>query len=230
MSPRDRRRLWRQFRRKWLADDGRSYEPPEAGSEIPLRLWADHPHPTRIVFFSKDVLLRRWRESGLRLPSSWLVLERIGFPEPAYLKRIVEIYASVRAPICFVGDLDPLDLSSFLALRALDQDFATRRAALPVTWVGLSDPWVELCRRHLGLRTSLPILDMKSLEQEHWKVLAQVAPDVRATIGPECAALLDRGKTLDVAGMSGIASYGADFPQRLLAYVKNAVRRPVPRR
>jgi len=230
MRTHDRRRLWSQFRRKWLADDGRSYEPPEAGSEVPLRLWVDHPRPTRIVFFSKDVLLRRWRESGLRLPSSWLVLERIGFPEPAYLKRVAELYASLRAPICFVGDLDPLDLSSFLALRAGDQDFATRRPALPVTWVGLSDPWLEFCRRHLRPPASLPALDMKPLEQEHWRVLGEVAPDVRDTIGPECAALLDRGKTLDVAGMSGIASYGADFPQRLLAYVKNAVRRAGPRR
>ena len=71
---------------------------------------------------------------------------------------------------------------------------------------------------------------MRPLEQEHWKVLAQVAPDVRETIGPECAALLDRGKTLDVAGMSGVASYGAEFPERLLAHVKNAVRRVMPRR
>jgi hypothetical protein len=230
MSTRDRRRLWRQFRRKWLADDGRSYEPPAAGSEVPLRLWADHSHPTHIVFFSKEVLLRRWLESGLWVPSRWLVLERMGFPEPAYLKRVADLYTSLRAPICFVGDLDPLDLSSFLAVRALHQDFITRRPALPVTWVGLSDPWLALCRRHLRPRASLPILDMKPLEQEHWKVLAQVAPEVRATIGPECAALLDRGKSLDVAGMSGIAAYGADFPQRLLAYLKNAVRRARPRR
>src|SRR5512141_364886 len=156
MSTRDPRRLWRQFRRKWLADDGRSYEPPEAGSEVPLRLWADHEHPTRIVFFSKDVLLRRWLESGLWLPSSWLVLERMGLPEPAYLKRVAELHASLRAPICFVGDLDPLDLSSFLALRAFHQDFATRRPALPVAWVGLSDPWLDLCRRHLRPKASVP--------------------------------------------------------------------------
>lgn len=230
MNSTERQRLWKRFRRKWIADDGRTYEPVEAPTEIPLQLWTGSQRPTRIVFFSKDSMLRSWLASQLWLPTTWLVLERRGFPGRAYLQRVAEIHASARVPICFIGDLDPLDLSSFLALRTLEQDFVGEKLALPVTWGGISDPWLRLCRQYMRPgRLALPTLDMSPLEQEHWQVLSQVAPELRAMIGPECAALLDSGKTLAVEGASGAGIYADDFPGRLRDYVKGVVRRVKPR-
>lgn len=99
MTALDRRRLWRRFRRAWLEDDGQQYEPPESERDVPLRLWAGRSRPTRIVYFSKDTLLLRWLQQGIRLPEHWLALERRGFPEPAYLERFAELLRPVRLPI-----------------------------------------------------------------------------------------------------------------------------------
>jgi hypothetical protein len=177
------------------------------------------------VVLSKDTLLLPWFRGEIRPPDDWLILARRGFPEASYLERFGEICALARASVCFIGDLDPLDLTSFLALRALDQD-VTRSRALRVEWCGVSDSWLRLCRRNLRKgQQSLPLLDMKPLEREHWLALTRVAPELREAVGPECAALLDDGKTFAIEGASGTAFYNDEFPNRLFDYLKRRIRR-----
>lgn len=219
-----RRRAWHRFRRKWRSDRGRTYEPPNSGEQIPIRLWASRSPPARAVVFSKDTLLLRWIKQDIRLPRSWLTLERRGFPEGAFLKRFGEICAGARVPVIYVGDLDPLDLSSFLALRALDEDI-TKPQALSVLWGGISDRWLRLCRTHLReADRDLPMLPMTPLEREHWQALLDSAPEIREAVGPASAALLDSGMKLEVEGASGAGFYSDDFPALLLKSLKGWIR------
>jgi len=160
----------------------------------------------------------------MRLPSSWIVLERIGFPDRAHLELLASLHDQARVPMCFVGDLDPLDLSTFLAMRALAHDFVDRRPALPLSWVGIADPWIRLCRRWLEAGRSLPLLPMVPLEREHWNVLRRVAPELPATLGPASAHILDSGQKLDIAGAAG-GFYRRAFPIHLFEHLKRAVHR-----
>lgn len=219
-----RQKRWRKFRQKWLRDDAgaQTYEPATTAPGIPLSLWPARRTPRRVVFLSKDLLYRSWVDRQFVVPPDWTVVARFGFPDEPLLALLAGLHKQLRVPWCFVGDLDPLDLSVFLAMRALAVDFVGHRQALPMTWVGINDPWLALCRRWLEPGKALPALPMESLEREHWSVLREVAPELPAIIGPESARLLDGGKMLDIAGASG-GLYRVGFPAQILKHLVKRV-------
>lgn len=224
----DRQRLWRSFRRKWLQDDAgaQTHEPAWTTPELPLSIWPARRRTRRIVFLSKTRLYDAWLERSWtkppKIPPDWTIVSRIGFPDEPQLAVLASLHKLLRVPWCFIGDLDPLDLTAFLAIRALSVDFVGRRPAIPMTWVGISDVWLKLCRKWLDPGWSFPIKEMNPLEPEHWRVLRVVAPELPAIIGPECTRLLDAGQTLDVAG--AINFYKPGFVPRLFKLLVTTVQ------
>lgn len=223
MNP--RQNLWRAFRQKWLRDDvgAKVHEPPWTTPERPLCIWPARRKTRRVVFLSKDTLYYRWADLKPGLPPDWTVLARIGVPDEPQMALMADLHKRLRVPWHYIGDLDPLDLTAFLVMRALSIDFVGRRHVLPVTWLGINDPWLALCRRWQDPKWMIPTFKMNPLEPEHWRVLREVAPELPDTIGPECTRLLDSGETMDVLGASG-GGYKPGFHERLLKHLATAVR------
>ncbi|HYV46662.1 MAG TPA: hypothetical protein VFA20_17470 [Myxococcaceae bacterium] len=220
----DRQKLWRKFRQKWLRDDvgAKVHEPPWTTPERPLCVWPARRKTRRVVFLSKDYVYYRWVGGGLSVPPDWMVLSRIGVPDEPQMAFMADLHKKLRVPWHYIGDLDTLDLTAFLVMRALNIDFVGRRHALPVTWLGINDTWLALCRRWKDPRWRISFGQMNPLEPEHWSVLREVAPELPDTIGPECTRLLDCGQTLDLAAASG--GYKPGFHPRLMKHLVATAR------
>src|SRR3954469_12643328 len=153
----DRQKLWRKFRQKWLRDDvgAKVHEPPWTTPQRPLCVWPARRKTRRIVFLSKDSVYYRWVDSP-GIPPDWTVLARIGVPDEPQMAFMTDLHKRLRVPWHYMFDLDPLDLTAFLVMRALAIDFVGRRPALPMTWLGINDPWLALCHRWQGPQWKIP--------------------------------------------------------------------------
>ena len=109
---------------------------------------------------------------------------------------------ALRAPLVFVGDLDPLDLATFSTLaRALD--------GLPVRYAGVGDPWIALCERHLASGTTLRELctAMSEPERAALRQADAIGLGWAALAGPRGAALFESGVKLELEAASNPAYF-----------------------
>ena len=106
-------------------------------------------------------------------------------------------------PIWFVGDLDPLDVTAFLSLKA---------EGLDARYLGIGDDWLRLC---VATGMTLPTIALSPFELANLRALE--AFDLGALLGEEGAALLSTGHKLELEGASNEAFYGADHTERMRA-------------
>jgi len=223
MTPaRSKARTWRGFRahalRSPVAD---RYEPLRAETWSSVKLYVPKNAPRFSLFFTRRYLCQLWVESG-DFPERLFAMVRYGLPTRAYFELIKLVADRARRPLGFVGDLDPFDLTTFLALRSGDPDLRRpAHRALELSYRGIDDRWLELCERHLLPRWkgALPLIKMSSLEQEHAELIIRLAPWLLELTGPRCAGLLRSGMKLELEGASNPAFYGNGFPKRLLAHL-----------
>src|SRR5262249_26105692 len=76
-------------------------------------------------------------------------------------------------------------------------------SAVPVRYLGIDDRWLRLCRQNLhptarGLDSIT--IQMVTAEQEHFRVVKRILPDLDRLIGSECLALLESGRKLELEG------------------------------
>jgi hypothetical protein len=95
--------------------------------------------------------------------------------------------------LCFLGDLDPLDLTVFLELRD-NVDHRLRH-------VGVSEPLLALMDRNS--KTSRPVVEslaipMTAFEVRHWNLLKSLAPEISTMLGPRATSLLDGGRKVEL--------------------------------
>lgn len=122
--------------------------------------------------------------------------------------------ASLRAPLAFFGDLDPQALHAFAALRAGGRRalLGGRTRALPVTWLGLDSRWLDWSCGALGM-TEAPrawMIQMNWLDEEYWRLVKRLVPDVRQLVGRRAYNLLESGQKIEVE-----AVYGLPFVEEL---------------
>jgi hypothetical protein len=218
---------WTRFRarasRPPIADQ---YEPLRAETWSPIQVYVPQGPPRALLFFTKPFLYRLWMEQG-EVPPHLFAIIRYGIPTLAYWKLIKDTATRLRLPLCFVGDLDPLDLTAFVALRCGDPDLkAPHRRALPITFGGIDDRWLELCERGLlpARKGALPLIRMSEIEQEHRDVLFSLAPWLEEQIGPRCAELLRSGLKLELEGASNPDLYRQGFTRTLLKHLLKRAR------
>jgi len=97
--------------------------------------------------------------------------------------------------VCFLGDADPADLLVFTWLRS----------QMAVTYAGVNDSLMS----KIGVRwtdgVSVPLADSESAALP---LLAELCPNFRALLGAQCAGLLDRGRKLEVEGVTSLSNVG----------------------
>jgi len=94
--------------------------------------------------------------------------------------------------VVFLGDADPVDLLIFVWLRS----------QMPVSYVGVNDRLIQ----KLGVRVEdFMTISLADDEKAAISLLASLCPDYRTVVGPQCAALLDRGRKIEIEAVVNFA-------------------------
>jgi hypothetical protein len=133
----------------------------------------------------------------------------LGPSERAFVRGLVDYLG---APVCFVGDLDPLDLATYATLVA-------DSAALNVSYDGISDSWLEACEadlaRHAGQTLQRVCIPMDDAEREGWTALVGLGVDWPALAGPRAVSMLGSGVKLEVEAATNPTLYSSAFRAEL---------------
>jgi hypothetical protein len=124
-----------------------------------------------------------------------------------------------RAELCFVGDLDPHDLTIFLTLAV-----ELKKLSVPVRYSGINDAWIELCNRFLpepdvNIPGKLPTVPLDAYEQEHLRLLNGLAMSWDEVVGPASMAMLRGGSKLELEGASNPGCYREGFSGELKRFI-----------
>ena len=213
---------WSAFRARAKRRPGAdAYEPLQTDTWYSVEVFAPPSLPKALLFFTRRFLCKVWLEQD-RYPKHLLSMVRGGVLTLGYWRWIRDAAKQARLPLCFVGDLDPYDLTTFLVLRSGDPDLRRPgRQALPITFAGIDDSWLELCEGHLlpRMRGELPVIKMAGLELEHRDIVLHLAPWLLDLVGPRCADLLRSGMKLEVEGASNPSFYDEGFHPALRAHL-----------
>jgi hypothetical protein len=176
--------------------------PPDdlVGTSI-VPAWVHPPMPAmrKTLFFPKvSVVLRdRWLPP---LPPDVRTIVRYAIPTNNSVDLLRA--AGCLAPgsvLHFVGDLDPLDLTIFLALKHL-------AAEVHVVLCGVNDTWTKQCVAVRRGAHDLPTIAMTAFERAHLDLLEQWT-SVEALVGPVAWQMLKSGYKLELEGAVNPAFY-----------------------
>jgi hypothetical protein len=212
--------------------DATSTAPPDepvvpAGVWPPLEFYAATSRAIRGFFFTKNWLPRMWLRSDVFPPQTDAVVHH-GMPSRRQCDLLRAHAKKSGVAMRFVGDLDPLDLSVFVALQAGGAPLRTRLAPpVPVIYAGIDDSWLALCEHRIRDREIRTVLiPQNQTERKLLSELERSGVDIETLVGPRCATLLRDGLKLEIEGASNAAFYGKDF----MAHLLHRLLRPPPRR
>jgi hypothetical protein len=183
----------------------------------PLEFYVSTARPARVFFFTKVWLPRMWLRSD-RYPERTDAIVHYGMPSRRQCELLRAHARATGMVLRFVGDLDPLDLAVFRSLQSGGAPLRGRPApAVPVTYTGIDDEWLEFCERRLGGRSLATVcIRQDATEKKLLAGLVRAGVDLDALVGPRCAALLRSGLKLEIEGASNAAFYGKDVMRELL--------------
>lgn len=118
------------------------------------------------------------------------LISRIGLPNIEDVSWMRDMLGQNK--LMFIGDMDPGDLMIFAWLRA-------HLGHAQVIHLGISDSYLN----HLGVE--LPqsyIMSCSASEQKSLPLLGTVLPDFRDIVGPDCAALLEDGRKIELEAVA----------------------------
>lgn len=177
------------------------YEPIAPSDWPPLQVLLPVGRESRrAVYLTKDSVLSRWMAEDL-LPRDWVVLCRSGLPTDEYMREVRGRLAKAR-PAIFVGDLDPLDLHVYLALR-YGKTLLGGRPLVSLKYGGINDACLRLCDRNIkyGRRLDEIMFRMRPSEIRHFAILDSMV-DIAAIVGKRSHELLRAGWKLELEGMT----------------------------
>ncbi|MBI5478013.1 MAG: hypothetical protein HY906_04110 [Deltaproteobacteria bacterium] len=226
--------LWREFARHAAKEDP-TYDPVAPGvwppSWPPATYHLSTPAPKRLLYFTKDFLLKQWLQQG-PLPAGLGAVVRYGMATPNYCAWVKREAKALRLPVLFVGDCDPYDLTVFLSLqRGSDELVKTPATTVPVQYLGIDDRWLAMCAAAFSPPEGgnpdfkLVMVEMTPLERRHLEVLLKVAPELERLVGPRCRQILLAGRKLELEGACSRSLYAEGFCQKLLHHVEHAAPR-----
>lgn len=185
-----------------------------SGASVPQRIDIMRPARTRLVLLCpKSQPVAWWRESG-GLPADLATFVSPTPSDPRGLS-LLESLAG-RAPVAFVGDLDPPALVQFVET----QRMAARRVR--VAYGGIDDGWLDLVEAGLTRPWRLERV-LIALEADERALLPKLerAIDLDRLVGPRSAALLRGGRKLEIEGASNPRFYGPDHFRRLMKRIRS---------
>jgi hypothetical protein len=184
----------------------------------------------RILYATKHSIIDTLILAG-NIPSKVMILSRPGVVARSYADIVRREALARRASIGFVGDLDPLGLTTYVSLVAGGFDKGSRPLEA-VSYIGLDDNWLQLCERELLADLRKPCLPetdvpvalctvMTPFERDHLDVLDSFI-DLASILGERCLAILHAGFTIDLSMASDPRRYETGFPEKLLRHVLSA--------
>lgn len=207
---------WSRFR-KQAARKGTSFEPVPTETT----LWFGTRPPRQFVYFPKHAFFWHMERQNLT-PRDWLVVVRSWFPNREFLRAARALARSFRLPIVFVGDLRPMELTFFAAMRMGSATFSRRdRVPLPIRYAGIDDRWLAIAdefRRPGAQQLDCP---MDSFEREHYEVLKKLLPDLERIVGERCFSLLESGKVFMMEMMWAGGGYKEGYLERLIEHLRS---------
>jgi hypothetical protein len=181
----------------------RSPAPPDCVESglSPADLWMGIEQPQRLVYVTKLTLHRRI--VGLFHPTAPLLLYGCGgLPSAAVCEHLHATQRYFRAPAFFLGDLDPGDLTVFLALTRGNPRLRVGRQGGSLKYLGVGDRFLDLFRRRLSMaQFKMSVLDMSPDEVHHYQLIRKMFLNIEEVIGSESLALLESGKKIEVEGL-----------------------------
>ncbi len=197
--------IWSSFRKGIARDD----EWSSPSSNPPLTYVQGSGPCERLYYMTKPILFKRLLPRA-RFPGGIAAFVRYGLVPSRYSVVVKETAIRLRldAPVAFVGDLDPYDLSVFLSLHQGSPSLKRRtRYSPPIAYLGINDEWLDRCvrlsRPEVTRPEQLPVcIRMTDFERRHVDVLLRAAPQLRTVIGEGASALLERGYKLELEGAS----------------------------
>jgi hypothetical protein len=197
------------------ADGDRSQQFERCARDYALEIIAPLSSCRKALFLAK----RGWLDVGLRLdqeiPHDVAVLSRHGpLSEPQ--KRLVEqVIEQLAAPLFFVGDLDPTDLTTYATLISGNREGSKLSKA---RYLGVGDEWIKLCESDSPkIPLSVCCIPLDAGERSALDRLTGLAIDWRKVVGKRGMKLLASGMKLELEGASNPAIYTPEFRQKLVS-------------
>jgi hypothetical protein len=139
------------------------------------------------------------------------IFDKQGPLEERYMPCIAQEAVRLKQSIKFLGDLDPLDLTSFLVLKTGMDHYKIK-----VNYCGIDDEWIRVCTEVLsknqrGKPRTIPTIPMTPFEVEHMRLLEYLPIDWKDVIGPLSLELLRKGRKLELEGATNPAFYSSSL-------------------
>ena len=207
---------WLEFRDR-IEKKGLEYE-SLMPFPYPLELRYGDRKSKRLFFFTKG----SFPGFSQHNPGSqhWLGIERYGILTPEALDTLHFLVNGFQLPLVFVGDLRPIDLTTFALLRTGTTDFSRRGARpLPVTYAGINDDWLALSDQYRLRGQKMLECPMDRWEREHLALLHEFVPDLPELVGERSWALLQASQQVFLEVTYGEGSFRKGYPERLIAHL-----------
>jgi len=184
-----------------LAGDGDEWE--RRPVTRPLAYLAPTRHCKGVVYTTKfaPVMDALTADGSSRLA----IFGRYGLFDRAYAGCVAHVAKRAGRVVCFLGDLDPLDLTVFLTLR---EALASEKVA--VRYCGVGDRWLEMCAT-VGRSSDGPAeirMPLSDFEASHMRVLDTSGVDWDGVVGDQAMRLLRAGYKIELEGAVNSEIYG----------------------
>ena len=196
---------------------------PFAAFGYPITVWPSITSTRRVLLSTKQggILGQDIR----RLSSDdTTVMFCSGFPSSGQLLRLRFERELGARELFFIGDLDPVDLITWMILVAGEPIHGLR-----TNYVGVGDAWITLCKKYVINRSKvlpwgLPVIRLSSFESNILRMI-RVQDTPRSVMGTQALALLDAGYKLELEGASNPAFYRQPFSIALQRMLRRRVVR-----
>jgi hypothetical protein len=188
-------------------------------SPNPIQLWYGARKPTRLFFFTKasfpDFIGYRFL-----FPDHWFAIQRYSILTPEAFDALHFLVEGFQLPLVFVGDLRPIDLTTFALLRAGTTDFSRKRSKpLPVTYAGINDDWLALSDQYRLRGRKMLEYPMNRWERGHLALLHELVPDLPQLVGERSWALLQASQQVFLEMTYVSDTFRKGYPERLVAHL-----------
>lgn len=158
-------------------------------STSPYSVIGPGAHSGRMIFATKPGIVSAIVDER-KASDEFGMIARYGLPSQTDLHWISKVIGPCE--LLFLGDMDPVDLMIFAWLRA-------RLWPKPINHIGVNDAFLAAVKISSIKTLSMPC---GPSEQASLAVLKKVLPDLRKTVGPKCARMLERGHKLELEGIA----------------------------
>ncbi len=195
--------------------EGKALDGSDASSrEFPLHAVPSPGRCRRVLYTTKVEWLTAITDGLARVPDDVALLWRYGPLGAAHRALLDGILQTLDAPLCFIGDLDPLDLVTYATLR--------EHNAPPARHLGISDAWLDLCERgfaRAGMTLKSVCIPMDPSETAAVETLAGLSRRGVISLGPRALSILQSGLKLELEGASNPRLYSTAFLGELTAFL-----------